>query len=109
MGALYLRGSTWWCKYYVNGQPRRERTGRSKNEKKLADDFLKGREGAAAQGAPIPPRLDRIRYDELAADLREYYRTTGKRRLPEVDDRLAYLNPFFTGRRAVAIDTALLT
>ena len=36
----------------VDGQPRRETTERGKNEKKLAGDFLKTREGAAATGAP---------------------------------------------------------
>ena len=40
--------------------------------------FLKLREGAVATGAPIPPRVDRTRYDELAADLRTHYETTGR-------------------------------
>lgn len=60
----------------VNGRPVREST---KAEKETdARRFLKLREGAAATGAPIPPRLDRVLYDELAGDLRTYYRTTGR-------------------------------
>ena len=70
---------------------------------------MKLREGAVASGAPIPPRIDRIFYDELAADLRQHYGTTGRRRLEEVDDRLAYLDRFFRGRRAGSIDPALIT
>ncbi len=71
--------------------------------------FLRAREGAVAAGAPIPPRLHRILYDELAADLVAYYETTGKRRLGEVEDRLVYLKAFLRGRRAVSIGPALVT
>ena len=58
---------------------------------------------------PIPPRLDRVLYDEVAEDLRMFYRTTGRRRLAEVEDRLAYLDKFFRGRRAGSIGSALVT
>ncbi len=71
MGWLYrpkLRSgklsSKWWVKYYVNGRPVRESTGTEKESQ--ARRFLKLREGAVATGAPIPPRIDRIIYDELA-------------------------------------------
>src|SRR5262245_53404582 len=102
MGSLYRkknksgrRSDVWWVKYYVNGRPVRESTKISADTKTPpaeARRFLKQREGAAAQGAPIPPRLDRITYDELAADLRRFYATTGRRRLEDVDDRLAHLD-----------------
>ncbi len=107
MGQLYKRGARWWIKYYVNGRPVRESTGTDGKEQ--ARRMLKGREGAAATGAPIPPRLDRISYDELADDLRTFYRTIGRRRLSEVEDRLTYLDTFFRGRRAVSIGPALVT
>jgi len=119
MGSLYRlklksgrRSEMWWAKYYVNGRPVRESTGVSSDTETPpaeARRFLKRREGAEAHGAPIPPRLDRIRYDELATDLRDFYRTTGRRRLDEVEDRLAYLDPFFKGRRAATIDPPLIT
>jgi integrase len=114
MGYLYRRkgkdgreGRIWWCKYYVNGRPVREST-RTENDTE-ARRFVKLREGAVASGAPIPPRIDRILYDELAADLRQHYGTTGRRRLEEVEDRLAYLDRFFRGQRAGSIDPALIT
>jgi len=107
MGHLYQRGRIWWVKYYVNGRPVRESTGTGKE--KEAERFLKTREGAAATGTPIPPRLDRILYDELAQDLKQFYQTTGKRRLGEVEDRLIYLSRFFQNRRAAAIGPALIT
>ena len=114
MGYLYQRklrsgvaSPIWWAKYYVDGRPVRESTGTT-NETE-ARRFLKHREGAVATGAPIPPRLDRILYDELAEDLREFYRTSGRRRLEEVEDRLVYLDRFFRGRRAASIGPALIT
>src|SRR5215475_629396 len=79
--------SVWWCKYYVNGVAVRVSTKCDKEQN--ARRFLKLREGAAATGAPIPPRVDRVLYDELAADLRTFYRTTGRwKNLADVEDRL---------------------
>jgi hypothetical protein len=75
MGALYKRGTRYWIKYYVNGRAVRE--GAGTDDREQARRMLKGREGAAATGAPIPPRLDRISYEELAGDLCTFYRTTG--------------------------------
>ena len=93
--------SVWWCKYYVNGRPVRESTGHEKETE--ARRFLKTREGAAATGAPILPRADRIRYDEIAKDLRDHYEATGERDLVEADARLKHLKAFFTGRHAASI------
>ena len=88
MGFLYrpkLRGGgrsrIWWCKYYVNGRPIRESTGMEK--KTEARRILNEREGRAAAGRPILPRVDRIRYEEIAADLRQHYEATGTRNLKE--------------------------
>ncbi|MGH2625545.1 MAG: tyrosine-type recombinase/integrase, partial [Anaerolineales bacterium] len=107
MGMLWRRGRIWWVKYYVNGAPRRESTG-TENQAE-ARRFLKLREGAVGKGAPIAPRLDRILYDELAKDLRQHYRTTGRRRLEEVEARLAHADRFFRGWRAAAIGPAHIT
>src|SRR6266850_2084213 len=105
MGYLYHRklasgdrSLIFWCKYYEHGRPRRASTGTA-NERE-ARDFLKKREGAVAEGKPIPVRADKIRYDELARDLREHYQATGDRDLAEADYRLAHLDRFFGGRRA---------
>src|SRR5262245_1841941 len=114
MGYLYkpkLRSAgqsgIWWAKYYVNGKAVRESTKADNHEQ--ARRFLKLREGAAATGAPIPPRVDRITYDELAADLRTHYETTGRwKNLDDVDRRLAHLNGFFKGYRAVSVTPDML-
>jgi hypothetical protein len=104
MGSLYKRGKVFWCKYYVNGLPRRESTG--KTRAKEAADFLKVREGRAAAGMPDLPRADRVRYDEAAVDLRLHYQTTGTRNMVEAEKRLKHLDPFFAGRKLASIGGA---
>lgn len=101
MGMLYRRGTIFWVKYYLNGRPIRESTGTKKETE--AKRILKEREGRVAMGQPILPRADRIRYEEIAADLRDHYQTTGERDLGEADVRLTWLNKFFRGQRVVSI------
>ena len=95
------RSVIWWAKYYVNGRPIRESTGARKETK--ARRFLKDREGRVATGQPVLPRADRIRYEEIAQDLRRHYEATGTRDLKEFDYRVKHLDVFFTGRRVNAI------
>ncbi len=110
MGYVWRHGKTWWAQYFVNGRRRRESTGLpSRASKKAAQDVLKTREGRAAEGRPLPPRLDRILYDELAEDLRRHYRTSGDRDAKEAARRLRPLDAFFRGRRAAAITSADIT
>jgi len=109
MGYLYKQksrdgtpGRVWWAKYYVDGRPVRESTGTEKEAE--AKRFLKLREGAAATGAPIAPRVDRILYDEVSADLRAHYQATGRwKNLGELERGLTHLDRFFRGRRAASI------
>src|SRR5262245_40776346 len=108
MGSIYRRPNSphLWVKYYVNGRPVRESTGTDKEREARA--FLQRKEGAAAEGRPVAPRLDRIRYEELAEDLRRYYATTGKRTKVESETRFAHLDRFFTGVRIVSITPAMV-
>jgi len=100
------KSSILWVKYYTSGRCIRESTG-TDNEQQ-AKRYLKDREGRAVAGQPILPRADKIRYEEVAADLRTYYGTTGKRNLVEADKRLKHLE-HFTGSRVVAIDPPRIT
>jgi integrase len=96
----------------VNGRPVRESTGiagDTKTPPARARDFLKEREGRVATGQPVLPRADRVRYDEVAADLRQHYEATGSRDLEEADYRLEHLKAFFEGRRVAAIGQAEAT
>jgi len=97
----------WWVKYYVNGHPNRESTGTEKE--KEAKRFMKQREGRVAMGQPVLRRMDRIRYEEAAEDLRRYYRTTGCRSLREAEIRFKHLDRFFRHTRLASIDHATIT
>src|SRR5207245_2248717 len=55
------------------------------------------------------PRVDRVRYEDAASDLRDHYRTTGKRNLVEAGCRLKHLDAFFTGGRLANIGPAEVT
>jgi len=114
MGSIYKQrsrdgtaGRIWWVKYYANGRPVRESTGTEKEAE--ARRFLKEREGRVAAGQPILPRVDRIRYEEAAQDLRHYYQTTGARDIKEAETRLRHLDLFFAQRRFGTIETTLIT
>jgi len=105
-GTLH-ESSVWWAKYYVNGRAVRESTSTGKESE--AKRFLKEREGRVASGQPVLPRVDRVRYEDAASDLRDHYRTTGKRNLVEAGCRLKHLDAFFTGWRLVNIGPAEVT
>jgi integrase len=94
-------------KYYENGRCIRE-SAETDNER-VAADLLAQRVGRIAAGEVLPPRLNRVTYDEARADLVLHYETTGERDLVEVSKRLAHLDPFFTSRRLLAIKPPVIT
>jgi hypothetical protein len=71
--------------------------------------ILQAREGRVAAGLPVLPRADKIVYDEVAADLRQHYATTGSRNLGEAEGRFKHLDQAFTGRRIAGIAQADVT
>ncbi|MGD0236454.1 MAG: site-specific integrase [Syntrophorhabdales bacterium] len=98
MGTIYLRGHTFWIKYYRNGRPFRE-SARSKMEG-VARRLLKLREGQIAEGKFPGLKVDRIRYDELAEDLRTDYKVNSRKSLSRLDRSLRHLKKCFQGMRA---------
>jgi hypothetical protein len=72
MGSLYRRGSVWWVKCFADGRPTRESTGTEKESE--AKQFLKERKRQIAMGQPMLQRADRIPYEEVGRDLRQYTR-----------------------------------
>jgi integrase len=108
MASLYyrtLRSGTvspvWWAKYSAGARVIRQSTGTT--DKRAAQRFLDSRVGRAAEGLPILPRADRVRYEEAAEDLRQHYATTGSRGTVEAGWRLTHLGAFFAGRRLVSL------
>jgi site-specific recombinase XerD len=107
-GTLYQRGEAWWVQYHVHGRRIRERA-EGATSRRAAQEYLNGRLGRAAEGRPLPPRVDKIRYAELAADLRLHYQTTHHRDAKDVERRLRPLDAFFADTRAVDLTEAALT
>ena len=103
MGSLFRRTNSrnWWIKYWANGRQHRESTRTEKESE--ARRVLKEREGRVAAGQPVLNRADRVRYDEVAQDLRTHYRTTGSRNVEEAGYRLDHLDAFFSGYRVAQI------
>ena len=74
MGMLYKRGAVWSIKYYRNGRGLRES---SRSTKEGDRRLLKLREGDVEHGLPVDPKLNRIRFDEAAEDLKTEYAVNG--------------------------------
>jgi integrase len=105
MGMTYKRGTVWWVKYYRNGRPIRESSHSVKESDAIT--LLKLREGDIAHGLPVNPKLNRIRFDEAADDLKTEYAVNGRRSADELERRIRlHLLPHFGGRRLAAITTA---
>ena len=105
MGMTYQRGAVWWVKYYRNGRPIRESSGSEKEGDAI--QLLKIREGDIAHGLPVNPKLNRIRFDEAADDLKTEYAINGRRSGDELERRIRlHLLPYFGGRRLSALSTA---
>ncbi len=105
MGMTYKRGAVWWVKYYRNGRPIRESSHSSKESDAI--NLLKLREGDIAHGLPVNPKLNRIRFDEAAEDLRTEYAVNGRRSADELERRIRlHVLPYFGGRRLTSITTA---
>ena len=105
MGMTYRRGAVWWVKYYRNGRPIRESSGSAKEGDAI--QLLKIREGDIAHGLPVNPKLNRIRFEGAADDLKVEYAVNGRRSADELERRIRlHLLPYFGGRRLSAISTA---
>lgn len=105
MGMMYRRGKKgiWWIKFYRAGRPFYE-SSRS-TRKKDADRLLAMREGQVADGRFTGVRADRVRFEEMAADLLTEQRVNGRVSLPSTARIVGRLNGTFGGRRAVDITT----
>ena len=104
MGYLYQRGNIWWVKYYRGGRPIRESTGTRKETE--ARTFLKQREGDVASGRLIIPRVEKVKFEDLAEDYLNDYRANGRRTLAKAEQNVEHLKKSFAGWRAANITTA---
>jgi integrase len=106
-GYVYRHGATYWMQYYVDGRRKRESTGQV--TKREAERVLNERLARLGRGVEDLPRLDRLTYQEAAADLRTHYATSGERDLAEAAARLKHLDAFFAHWRLAAISGVAIT
>jgi integrase len=106
MGTLYLRGKTYWIKYYRNGKPYYESTGTDKETE--AKRKLKLREGQVADNKFPGLKIEKITFDELVEDLINDYKLNGRKSLDRVEYSLIHLKGYFSGLKVINIATDLI-
>ena len=94
--------SIWWIKYQVGGRPQCVSSGSEKKDD--AKKLLREREHLVDKGAAITAHVNRVTFEEVAADLIHDYTTNRRRSLRVVELRIKkHLTPFFGGRRLMTI------
>jgi len=103
MGAIYLRGHTYWLKYYRNGKSYRES---AKTEKELeAKRLLKKREGEISEGKIPGIYFDKVKFNDLADDFLTDYRVNGRKSIKRAERSVKQLKTHFDGDRVPSITT----
>jgi integrase len=98
-----VEGQTWWIRYSRVGRQFRESVHSEKESD--AKRLLKLREGQIAENRFPGLRVEKIRYEELAEDFLNDYRTNGRKSLERAEMSLKHLRAYFEGMRAIDIGT----
>lgn len=106
MGMIYLRGKTYWIKYYLNGKPFRE-SSKSQDIGK-AKKRLKIREGQCESGTFPGLKVDKILFDELKQDILNEYKLNGRKSIDRLENSLKHLTDYFGGMKATQIGTDMI-
>jgi len=105
IGTIYLRGKTWWVRYYSQGKEHRESAG--SQFKHDAERLPKRREGEIAEGKVPGVYYDRIHFDGLAQDYLRDYRLSGRRSITKARRLVYCLSQSFAGMRITQITTSV--
>jgi len=97
---------TWWMKYYDNGKPIYQSTG--KREKRDALAVLKRAEMKVLEGLREGPLIHRTKFEDLVEDLKRDYRLKGLKTWRRREDCLKHLRPVFGGMLVKAITSERL-
>ncbi len=107
-GYAYLRGRTWWIRYYHNGQDFREsvKSGRLLDAERL----LKARwkQIGQSKGRFIGPKEEKVRVNDLLDGVITDYQTNGRRSLCSLLGRLRPLRDYFGSMRAADATGAMI-
>lgn len=103
-GSLYLRGKTWWMKYYLNGRPYRETTTTpSFSEAKRALAF---RLADAACGWATDPRMRKLTVSDLLSLVQDDYQVNGRKSARRLRAFATHLGRHFQRQPAIGITMA---
>ena len=92
-----------WMKYYVEGRPIQEST-RTLDQVE-AKRLLKEKEGEVATGLYRGPKIEHIRFEDLAALVKQDYQINKRKTVRRVDEYMSHLKTFFKQMRAISITT----
>jgi len=101
-GKLVEKGP-WWMKYYRDGRPFYEST--RTTDRTEARRKLKACEGQVASGLHHGPKVDRTRFEDLVADIRQDYALNERKSGRRLNDFIRHLTDHFKQLRASAITT----
>jgi integrase len=103
-GSILKIGRFWHIQFYRHGRMFQES---SRSEKKtVAEHMLRDRLEKVRQGLFQSPRVERVTFDELAADLLNDYRMNGRRTTDDAESRISnHLLPTFGGLLAAEVTT----
>ena len=100
---LAVQAGPWWMKYYVHGRPVQESA--RTQDRTEARRILKEREGQVASGLYHGPQIERTRFEDLLALIRQDYQLNKRKTARRVGDFEKHLEPFFRRMKASAITT----
>ena len=92
-----------WMKYYIEGRPIQEST--RTLDRVEAKRLLKEKEGEVATGLYRGPKIERVRFEDLAALVRQDYQINKRKTLRRVDEYMHHLKTCFKQMRASSITT----
>jgi integrase len=104
VGTIYVRGKTYWIKFYRNGKQYFE-SSRSTKEG-VAKNLLRVREGHIAEGKFSGLRVERVRFEAIAEDFIKDYQINGKKSLPRAERSVRQLQKHFGGMRVADITSS---
>jgi integrase len=103
VGAIFLRGKTYWIKYYRNGKPFRESAHSDKAS--VAKHLLKRREGQIAEGRFPGLQVEKTMFKELTEDYLVDYKVNQRKSTFRAEISVRHLLSFFDNYRASQVDT----
>lgn len=95
---VYLRGKTYWIKYYRNGKPYRESC--HTDDQAEARRKLKLREGAIAKGEFFGLQIEKTTFEELAADYLTDLKIMGRKSIERAEISVKHLTSYFRDFKA---------